>query len=301
MTTDARTASPEHLQQAQAFCEALGADAAPCDVALAAEHFAKGMASVRDVAPALALDMIGFAEHVALCADEMAPLDSLQRLYWGDLWVVFGAVSGNRDAWRVLDSHYFAESVRVLGRLKLSRDKLDEVSQHTRVRLFSPGPRGVAKLRQYRARGALGAWLKMVVTRDAIDMLSKKKVELPAFSDDFWSAIPASQDDNEMALLRREYGAQLKRTVEAVVEEMPDDARSMLRYHLVEGLTIDDIAVIVGIHRATVARRIGRARDAMARATRERMREHLQMTASQLTSVMRLIDTQIELSLYRLL
>lgn len=289
------------VEQALAFRVAIPNGEALVTASEAEEHFARGMELLAKDYPALRLDRVAFARHVATCVNRDAIIDSLERLHWGDLWVVFGAISGDPIAWGILETQYYSGAIRVLGRLKLSPSELDDVTQHTRVRLFSPGPRGVAKLEQYEARGALSSWLKMVVTRGAIDFLSKKAVEIPAFGNDFWDALPAPQDDSEMALLRRHYGAQLKGIVEAVVGEMEEGEKAVLRYHLVEGLTIDDIAAILGIHRATVARRINKARDAMARNTRERMREHLRVSASQLVSVMRLIDTQIELSLHRLL
>lgn len=294
------------FEQAQAFCVELPTGSARVTAADAEPHFERGMSLLETEHATLHLDRLAFSRHVARCVESLAVeqhavLEALEKLRWADLGVAFGAISGSSEAWRILDTQYFSESVRVLGRLQLTQSQLDDVCQHTRTRLFLPGPRGVAKLQQYMARGSLTAWLKMVVTRDAIDMLSKKEVELPAFGDDFWDALPASQDDSEMALLRRQYGAQLKDTVESVVADMHEEHRCVLRYHLVEGLTIDDIAMILGVHRATVARRINKARDEMAKTTRERMREHLQVSASQFASVMRLIDTQIDLSLHRLL
>ncbi|MBN1606671.1 MAG: transcriptional regulator, partial [Polyangiaceae bacterium] len=67
------------------------------------------------------------------------------------------------------------------------------------------------------------------------------------------------------------------------------------------GLTIDEIAAAFGIHRATAARRVARARSALLAATRRELGERLRMSTAALKSVMRLIQSQLHASVRRLL
>jgi RNA polymerase sigma-70 factor (ECF subfamily) len=68
-----------------------------------------------------------------------------------------------------------------------------------------------------------------------------------------------------------------------------------------DGLNIDAIGVLFGVHRATVARWRSDARTALFEGTRRVFRAELDLSAGEFASVMRLIDSQLEVSLPRLL
>ena len=55
------------------------------------------------------------------------------------------------------------------------------------------------------------------------------------------------------------------------------------------------------VHRATVARRITRARDALLSGTRRRLMMRLKLDRSELDSVMRMIESNVHVSLQRML
>lgn len=75
----------------------------------------------------------------------------------------------------------------------------------------------------------------------------------------------------------------------------------MLRLSLLEGLGIDAIARIYDLHRATVARRIARARESVAEGARRRLGEDARLAPSELASVTRACRSALDLSLVRAL
>ena len=75
----------------------------------------------------------------------------------------------------------------------------------------------------------------------------------------------------------------------------------MLRQHALDGLSIDQLAALHGVHRATAARQVHSARDAVLAGTRRELVRRLRLSPRELASMMRLIHSQLDLSLPRVL
>ena len=88
-------------------------------------------------------------------------------------------------------------------------------------------------------------------------------------------------------------------------EEAPDIValreRNLLKQHLIDGLTVDELATMYRAHRSTCARWLVDARDALGRATRRALSDKLGPREAQLESVLRFVDSDIELSISRIL
>ncbi len=82
--------------------------------------------------------------------------------------------------------------------------------------------------------------------------------------------------------------------------QRPDDAQQpQHRLHHLDGLTIDELSALKRVHRSTIARRIARCCELLATNTHARLVERLGLPPSQVDSVMRLVRSQLELSLER--
>src|SRR5438552_1509727 len=77
--------------------------------------------------------------------------------------------------------------------------------------------------------------------------------------------------------------------------------RTLLRLNLVDGLNIDKIGALYGVHRATVASWIAGARDEILTATRKALQERLKLSRAEFESLMGLVVSNLEVSLSRLL
>jgi RNA polymerase sigma-70 factor, ECF subfamily len=77
--------------------------------------------------------------------------------------------------------------------------------------------------------------------------------------------------------------------------------RHLLRQHLVAGLSIDQLGAVLGIHRATAARRITRARERLAADTRAELARRLALAPEELDEVIGLVMSRLDVSLGQLL
>ena len=83
------------------------------------------------------------------------------------------------------------------------------------------------------------------------------------------------------------------------LRELAPEQRNVLRMSLVEGLSVDELAPVFGVHRATAARLLQRARDAVSEGTKRRLTERLSLETSELESILRLVRSQLDLSISR--
>lgn len=67
------------------------------------------------------------------------------------------------------------------------------------------------------------------------------------------------------------------------------------------GMSTEQLAQAFGIHKATAARHVARARDKLLQFTRDRLKVQLGADSGELDSVMRLFDGEFSVSLSRLL
>jgi RNA polymerase sigma-70 factor (ECF subfamily) len=74
-----------------------------------------------------------------------------------------------------------------------------------------------------------------------------------------------------------------------------------LRHATIDGLTLDQIAATYQVHRATVARTLASARQKLLETTRAGVIANLGIVSAELDSAIKLLDSQIDLSLSRVL
>jgi RNA polymerase sigma-70 factor (ECF subfamily) len=83
--------------------------------------------------------------------------------------------------------------------------------------------------------------------------------------------------------------------------DLPRRERTILRQYHVDGLSIDELARLHGIHRATSARWIAAARADLVQRVRGHLRAALSLDDRELDSVIGLVRSRLDLSLSRLL
>src|SRR5262249_27998389 len=107
--------------------------------------------------------------------------------------------------------------------------------------------------------------------------------------------------DPDLAYLKRLYGAATKNALREAARALSPEERNVLRDAYARSLSIDQIAGIHGCHRATAARRIERARDRLLTTVRVVLRDKLGVSERALESVLRLVKSDLHVTLERVL
>jgi RNA polymerase sigma-70 factor, ECF subfamily len=149
-----------------------------------------------------------------------------------------------------------------------------------------------AALASYRGRGPLHFFVRTVVVRFALEEHSKARpnVEL---TDMFATPSP----DPELEYMRRLYAEHLATAFKAGWDRLGAHERFILALQLHEGMTIEDLAQVYSVHRATAARRAASARSSLLAHIRACLRERLAVSDETLDSILRVITTSVHLPL----
>ncbi|MFO0613015.1 MAG: sigma-70 family RNA polymerase sigma factor [Polyangiaceae bacterium] len=212
-----------------------------------------------------------------------------------DVALAVACAAGRADAIARFDATFGAEIPRVIERTR--NRSLDPVELRGAAfeRLFT-GPR--PKIADYSGAGDLRSWLRTLLVRLSLD-LSRKRVELPAKEPELDEVVPSN--DAEVDYLKGLYRGAFKAAFEEAAAALDADERNLLRMHFVHGRTIDELAALFRAHRATIARRIGRARDELVAATKRTLMRDLRLDRAEYDSVLRLIESDVHVSLSRVL
>ncbi|MCA9705039.1 MAG: sigma-70 family RNA polymerase sigma factor [Myxococcales bacterium] len=245
--------------------------------------------------PALPLDAERLATWLAERVDAPAGPAGAASLQLASLWLTCACAHGVPGAMEAFARQHGPDVDGALRRLGLSEAAAADVRQAALDKLFVDGRQ---KIRGYNGRGALGGWVRAVVVRQAISM-GRRRAPLDLARDEL-PQLPALADP-ERELLGARYGPRLREALQRALLDLPAEDRNLLRFRFVDGLTLDELARVFDVHRATVARRLARARAQVRQAALERLRVEFAVGVADAASLVRLVRSQLDLSLSGLL
>jgi RNA polymerase sigma-70 factor (ECF subfamily) len=195
-----------------------------------------------------------------------------------DLSLVEAAKAGEAQAFRALVVRYQRKVYAVALGIVRDPDLAWDVAQEAFVRVHRGLP-------GFKAESAFSTWLFRIATHLAIDVVRKERVAQKDDVDEVREAdlegagegilaTALGNDPGENAL-RRELAGKL----EAALATLPEKHRTILVLREVEGLSYEELAERLGIHKGTVMSRLFHARKKMQVA----LREYAGLTASDST------------------
>lgn len=262
------------------------------------ELYARG----QDEWPGVDLGVEAYARHVAgsigpLTHESLAALTALDG---AGLYIVCACLGGSDAAVVAFEKKFGAVLERAATKVTRDRSSAGDVVQRLRERLIVGAADSPPKLATYSGAGGLGGWLRVSVTREAISATRVKKSDKNAGTLDDQSLVSADADP-ELRHLRSRYAPEFAAAFSGAMASLTSEERNLLRHHFLDRLTIDEIGAIYRIHRVTAARRVNRARALLVERTKEMMQERLSCTDTELLSVLRVIQSEANLSIRRVL
>ena len=242
---------------------------------------------------------INALELAAALGEAVAGGIALERLDPVEVALARACAAGQSAALRAFDARYLAALPRMIGHMRLSEDVLAEVAQVTRRRLLINNDGGTPRLVSYAGRGQLRALVRVVATRAALDMRrsSERRREVPVAE---LSAVLFASTNPERAAGQGRKQEVFRAAFEAAISELPPADRTLLRMYAIDGVGIDGLAAVAGIHRSTAARRLAKIRGTIAAQTRVQL-QVAGLSEGELDSVIGVVDEGLELTLSRIL
>ena len=104
-------------------------------------------------------------------------------------------------------------------------------------------------------------------------------------------------DDAELAYMKKHYGAAFQSAFRSALAGLPAKDRLLLKQRFKHHVGVEDLGRMHGVHAGTISRWVTAARDALARGTREVMMKELDVSKADVSSILRLIESQIDVTL----
>jgi RNA polymerase sigma-70 factor (ECF subfamily) len=231
------------------------------------------------------------------------PQAALPRLRVEDLVLAQWCATGDPRAIGAFERTYRSDLDGVLSRFRRLATSADELRQALRIKLFVGEAGRAPRIAGYSGFGFLQNWLRVTALRALVDIARVERARQleELLDDDVLLGIATPQSDLTGRYSRAELGHAIKQAFARAVAGLAPRGRNFLRHAHVDQLTLDQIAALYGIHRATVARTLASAREELITSTRRELGELLGLADAELDSMVRSADSRIELSLSRVL
>ncbi len=241
--------------------------------------------------PLVRLEAGAFVDHLkAKCS---GPLEQVRG---PELFLACACLAGDEAALAAFEQQFIAKTNKAIEGVDPSPSFVDEVRQRTRERLLvKPNP----KLEEYSGTGSLQGWTRVVAMRLALN--HKRDTAREVQDEGMIDALPFAGRDLELDYVRSAHRQDFAAAFREALASLEARGRNVLRLSYVDRLSIDQIGTMYGTHRATAARWLSQARDELMEQTRTRLGERLKLTQSDLNSLLGALQSNLDISIKRIL
>ncbi|AZO08552.1 MULTISPECIES: RNA polymerase sigma factor [unclassified Mesorhizobium] len=175
-----------------------------------------------------------------------------------DMVLVRRALAREADAFRLIIKMHNQRLYRIARGVVRNNAEAEDIVQEAYLRAF-------ASLDSFRGDASLSTWLSRITINEALGRLRKRKVTVPMPENPEAQIIrfPLNPgDDPERTMAQR----QILGLVERATDSLPDVYRTVFVARVIEGLSIEETADLLGIRPETVKTRLHRARALVRKA-----------------------------------
>ncbi|WP_434722270.1 RNA polymerase sigma factor [Mesorhizobium sp. RIZ17] len=179
----------------------------------------------------------------------------------GDMALMRRALARDPNAFRAIIKTHNQRLYRIARGVVRNDTEAEDIVQEAYMRAF-------ANLGAFRGEASLSTWLSRIVINEALGRLRKRKrvVAMPENPEAEIIRFPLSDwntgDDPERTMAQR----QILALVERATDSLPDVYRTVFVARVIEGLSIEETADLLGVRAETVKTRLHRARALVRRA-----------------------------------
>jgi RNA polymerase sigma-70 factor, ECF subfamily len=222
------------------------------------------------------------------------------QLHLEDLFLACACGAGDRVAWEIFLDEYLPQlhqwAVQACNRLQGGEDLSQDI-----VALLLEDRR---KLASYDGRGRLASWLRVMVSRAAIDRIRKTRRDISLDEQSEQGQEPAAGNSlppDEAIGPDARWGPILARSLELELKSLPPRDRLMLGLYYLDGLPLKKIGEQLGVHEATASRWLDGIRNQVKKAVEKQLRRLYGLKPSEIASLWGWAAENDQFSLKRIL
>jgi RNA polymerase sigma-70 factor (ECF subfamily) len=239
--------------------------------------------------PGVSLPRAEYEAHAgALCEGDAYPPHA------AELYLALACARADARAHAHFEAEYASCLRQGVARVRADDEFIAEVVQELRHKLFVASP---PRIEKYTGKGPLGAWLRVVAGRAALDRsraeLRQKPADLVAPE-----ALALLQSSLESKLDRARYVTAFQTALQNAVSALEPRERNVLRLHYGAGVNIDGIGQAYRVHRATVARWLVRIQKQISESVRRELRSSAKdLDDGEFRDLIQLVQSRLDMAL----
>jgi RNA polymerase sigma-70 factor (ECF subfamily) len=239
--------------------------------------------------PGLAIDDRDLV--AAIAARATSTHGYLDRCCAGDLALAIAASRGSQAAIAEVERAYRVTIDSLCRRFASATHTADELKQLLHDKLFVGTP---PKIADYAGQGYLERWLRVTAVRIFLGK-GAPDLEPVNLTVDRHRAPLAGRCDH----VKSQHHVAVSAAMQEAAKQLDPGDRHLLRQHVVAKLSIEQLAAVLGIERATAVRRIARAREQLVGHTRRGLAQYL--AAHELDQVIAVVSSELDVLIEQLL
>jgi RNA polymerase sigma-70 factor, ECF subfamily len=255
--------------------------------------FARGRAAHPD----LDLSEQAFARFMARATKETSAADRVQ-LPMEDLYLACACAEEVPGAAATFERKLGPVVRRAVARVLATSGEREEAEQRTRYHLLVRTEGGPPKIATYRGEGPLASWVTVAAIRLAVSMGRVATSERRLLAK---TAGEAASENPELVLMKEELRTEFESAVRTALARLSDRERLVLRLYLVSGMTLTGIGKTFGVTQQTISRWLAAARADVLDDVQQALKLRLQLPGGAMSSIARLLMSQLDISISRLL
>ena len=242
-----------------------------------------------------------FVDFIALRLPASEPWpERLRSLQLEDLYLACACARADDEAARIFLREFTPKVDGIFRDSPLAGVSAHDFRHRVVTHILVPKHGEVPRIAKYGGKGELRYWVGVVAGRLLADLARARSGPEPTAPERL-TVLPSPDDSPEAAYLRHYYREQFEAALQQAFADLEPRDRDLLRFHVVDQMPTATIAMLFDIHRGTAARWLKEAREKLLWETHARLVDHFDIPRGELESILRLVKSQLDLSVRRLL
>lgn len=246
-----------------------------------------------------------FVQHVAERTADVKSYDELTQWLKGlaaaDLYLACGCMHGEDAAIRAFDKEVISRVPAFVSQQRLPAAFVDDVQQELRRKLLVSHGEKDPGIAGYGGRGELQNFVRATAVRTAISMRRPMDEKNQRDDGSVAERLSGATADPALESMKKQYRTEFKEALSSAIATLTSEQRNLLRMYYVDGVPTTQLATVFKLNQSNVSRRISAARTAIFDETKRQLRGRLKLTDSSFEELSQMVQSQLDLSLSRLL
>jgi RNA polymerase sigma-70 factor (ECF subfamily) len=256
------------------------------------------LAAGRATYPDVSLSDEDFLKHLVRSLPAQGDgIEALRKLAHADLFLACACSLGEPRAIAIFEREFVTQVSAYVSRAGALSGFDDDVKQALRNRILVAETSILPRIASYTGRGPLGAWVRMTATRIAADLRREGGRARGSESEALSDAAP----DPELSYLKQRYGSEASKALSEAFAELSARDANLLRMYFLERTSATAMATMYAVSTRSIQRWLLASQEQLLAGTKRILQAKLALSTSELESLLGLVESQLGVSVYRLL